>query len=91
LFAHVAGTLTWRTPFPRKLVTIYAEFTQNSLEIHRRMLSWTSLRAGVSSWADESQEELAAEARNFGEEYTPDLEKEADLNGREAFGDYPQA
>jgi hypothetical protein len=74
-----------------QLVTIYAVFTQNSLEIHRRMLSWTSCRAGVSSWADEAQEDVAAEQRNFGEEYTTDLEKEADLDGHEAFGDYPQA
>jgi hypothetical protein len=55
------------------------------------MLSWNSCRADASSWADEAQEELATEARNFGEEYTTDLEREADLDGHEAFGDDPQA
>jgi hypothetical protein len=78
-------------PFPRRLLTIYAEFTEDSLQFHRRMLSWIICRAGVSSWSDEAQEELAAEVCNFGEEYTTDEEKEADLDGHEAFGDDPQA
>lgn len=55
------------------------------------MLSWNKYRVDASSWADEAQEELAAEAPNLGEEYTTDLEEEADLDGREAFGDDPQA
>ena len=72
-------------------MTIYAEFTEDSLRIHRRMLSWNNCRADASSWADEAQEELATEAPNLGEEYTTDLEREADLDGHEALGDYPQA